>query len=134
LKQRTSLLIVVLFCAATADAYEPLTEAEALQYVRQAPEAAAADVMKLEAIENAVPIVDVPQFFHVVTREGNELVIHSAPRGLLRIDAASVGWTITLPSSETRVVERSRGSPVLLVGAGFTVGALVTLLALLPRL
>jgi hypothetical protein len=134
LKRLTNLLIAALFFATTSSASEPLTEAEALEYVQRFPEAAAADVMRLEAIERVVPEITFPQYLIVVTQDGRMLEVTATPQNELRIDAGTVGWEIIPPTLRKRVDGPPRGASVVAIGAGFTAGALLTLLLLVPRL
>jgi hypothetical protein len=120
----TILAIVALCFAAPSSAYEPLSDEEAREYVRRFPEAAAEDVQRLDAIENAEPTVDVPSFDVVVT--DSQVIIR--PRSPLTVEAASVGWSITLPEQRAPYEPVTRRWWPVVVASG-TVGALLGALA-----
>jgi hypothetical protein len=119
----TILAIVALCFAAPSSAYEPLSDEEAREYVRRFPDAAAQDVQRLDAIEHAEPTVDVPSFDVVVT--DSQVIIR--PRSPLTVEAASVGWSITLPEQRAPYEPASRRWwPVVAVSGavGFALGVL----------
>jgi hypothetical protein len=92
LKRSILPLIVALFLlfgnGARADA--PLTDAEARAYVRGAGEdRLVADVLKLDRIERAVPVIEIPRWVGILTVDG-ELVLWSL--GLTDM----INWTIRI--------------------------------------
>jgi hypothetical protein len=72
------LALALLALAAGAQDYQPLSLEEARAYIAQNPEAAAADIAKLDAIEHALPKLE-------------------APKGILVVSGDRAGWTWTGP-------------------------------------
>lgn len=119
--------------AATAE-YVPLTIEEAREYVALLPEAAAQDIVTLDAVQHAVPVVTVPQLA-VIVAGADVAVSWVAPLEVSIADGALL-YRITLePRLAEDVVPRAPwwAGPAWAAG-GMAAGALLTLLlvALLP--
>lgn len=128
MSKRCTLLVIVALCSiATSSAYEPLSEAEAREYVDRFPEAAAEDVRALDAVENEEPAVEIPTYNVIVVSD--EVILD--PREPLAITVGHLGWEITLPEQRAAYEPEthSRFADILASGAvGIGIGVFLVLL------
>ncbi|MFP4378690.1 MAG: hypothetical protein ACLFP4_16735 [Spirochaetales bacterium] len=125
-KRSISLVIVALCCVAIGSAYEPLTEAEAREYVERFPAEAAEDVQALDRVEHEEPELELPTY-NVIVIDDEILLI---PRSPLTVTVGHLGWEITLP--EQRAAYEPESLSYIAVGvASFAVGALAAMTAVL---
>jgi hypothetical protein len=132
---RTLLAIVALLCLASnllADPLgPPLTAAEAARYVREHPELAAADVLRLQEIERAVPVVRGARLVVVATDDG-VLRAYWDPEPVMAIDVAGeLRYMIRLPEATAQMQRPppAFGGYVVAAGLGLLVGAVGVVIA-----
>ena len=127
MKRYMLLAIVAVCCAATANAYEPLTTEEAAEYILLFPQEAAADIIALDAIENAAPVIEFATFDVIVT--GDEVIIR--PRSPMVITVGNLGWRVTVPEQRApyEPETHSRLADILASGlVGVGIGVLLAML------
>lgn len=115
--------IVALLCGPlAAEPPVPLTAAEALRYVTLLPEQASEDIMRLEAIESAAPVLMGPELVVLATADSVRAFWQPAP--VLIIDIGGVlQYAIELPEARAPL---SRPPPSL---RGYAITAFVALAA-----
>jgi len=115
------LMLVVVACLMAVKLYGegPLTLDEARAYVLQNPEAAAEDVVALDAIERAVPLATLPAFVFAWTSEG-VAVGWSGPM-VLSI-AGRLEYELTLPPAYAGAPKPDPWRWIVPAGAGALAG------------
>ena len=130
--KRLIVAVLLVLAAAGLNAYEPLSSEEAKAYIAAAgEEAVVADIIKLDAIEHAVPTVTFPMY-ELILVDGTDLVVAYFPKYIAFDIDSYLSYEIKLEDKTVRgFVSRARWGPAVI---GILAGCLTStvLEAVLP--
>jgi len=108
------LMILLAFVAVAAQAYEPLTEDQAIAYMIRDPRGAVADIIALDFIEHSAPDALMPE--RTFTRKGYDLVLTCRPPWI-DFTVGKLAYRIELPEETVHGVFRPGTKQILIIGA-----------------